>query len=59
MSGFDAKACLEANFEHQVNSRAHFDINLNDHTGVKIVDLIELPAFRLNKIQKENFNSEF
>jgi len=34
-------------------------LNIRDKTGVKIVNLSELPAFRLNEVQRENFFSEF
>lgn len=46
----DAKACLQPNFDADpiVNDKADYHMNLRNNTGVKMVDLSKLPAFKLN-----------
>ena len=48
--GMDAKACLQPNFDADpiVNDKADYHMNLRNNTGVKMVDLSKLPAFKLN-----------
>ena len=56
------KAALEPNNERarrNASCRSDYFLNMASNSGIKIVDVEVMPAFRLNSNQKDNLSSEY